>query len=158
MIILIVSGPTFLIAFFSVSPVAFDRLSFQIERMQSSQQKFAEIKWSRLTVDLIARVVVAGCIAMISLIAALLGHPWVSAILTGIAIFLDMTAPACLRRGEMLWHQVGYLFRNPNAFFILGMVILVSWVPLLNIIIMPWLVATGTLYVSSLSHETEELT
>jgi CysZ protein len=130
--------------------LVWERFSREVEREAgATDPPQARIGCAASGADTIARLILAVTLAVAALLLSGLLGPIPGIIAAAIVGLLDFTAPACQRRGMLLDRQAGHLASRLDG-RTLGFALvagLVSLVPLIGVLVMPGLVAGGTLLV-----------
>jgi uncharacterized protein involved in cysteine biosynthesis len=130
-----------------LSSFLWDRLSEEVELLTTGTRVEAKLPWSTVMADSVARLVFTVTLAIVGICcAATTGvGGWFIAGLIGL---FDFTANAFLRRGVTLGGQFGRVFRLRGwlTFLLLGG--LLTLLPFINVLLLPVMVAAGTIMVA----------
>lgn len=129
------------------SSLLWDRLSLEIEKLEGVDASGKGPGCLVLTMDTVARLAFSGAVVLMGFVLGFFTFGIASILLCGWIGLLDFTACACLRRGIMLTGQVGKCSGLPGATGFAIAVGILSMFPLVNVVLLPGLVAGGTLLI-----------
>jgi uncharacterized protein involved in cysteine biosynthesis len=144
----LISGGLYLLLVSLFSSTMWEKLSFEVERNETGREISHQFRTSQLLGDGLAR----GCCALVVFFASLccgsvlFGIPAI--VFAGFLGLLDYTAAAFSRRGVLFFRQVGLIGDLPHRFSFLILSGLLTLIPLVNVLMLPALVAGGTLMVA----------
>lgn len=128
----------------------FDRLSRAVEALTGGvSPPDTPLGWTRAVGDSLQRLLLSGTLGIAALVLSLFLGPSPGVLAAAVIGLLDFTAPAYLRRGLTLGPQSGRLLGKPDgATFGFALISgLLSLLPLVGVLLLPGLVAGGTLLV-----------
>lgn len=146
---LLASGPVFMALFCLAAVPAWDALSRQVEVEKFGGAPSGRLSLGAMVFDIALRVFFAAALALTALILGFFGLGWVGALLVGMLLVFDTTAPSCARRLIPAWHQASRVYRTPGWFGLWIVASVLTMVPVINVLSLPWLVVSGTLLVAS---------
>lgn len=146
--VILLSGSLYLAIVSLLSGLLWDKLSLMVEREKMGTAPEASYSSSQAWSDSIRRAMLAGLAGVTALCCGWPTAGVLPVLLAGYVGLLDYTSPAYLRRGMFLRDQRKRVFKLKSArefFLVAG---LVTLVPVLNVIMLPALVAGATLMVA----------
>lgn len=126
------------------SSLLWDGLSEEVERLAGGAPEPVRLTFGARALDSLARLVLALVVGVLALGLSLFLGPIAGWLAAGVLALLDCTAPAFLRRGRALPAQLGRVigWRGLPFVCIAG---LLSLIPVANVLLLPGMVAGGTL-------------
>ncbi len=134
------------------SSFLWDRLTEQVEILDGGGAPAVPLPRSALILDALKRLALALCVGMLAFGCAFVTGPFAPLLAAALLGLLDFTAPAYLRRGRTLGAQWSRVFRRSSLGFALTAGLL-SLLPVVNVLLLPGLVAGGTLLTRRLEAE-----
>lgn len=134
------------------SSFLWDRLTEQVEILDGGGAPAVPLPRSALILDALKRLALALCVGMLAFGCAFVTGPFAPLLAAALLGLLDFTAPAYLRRGRTLGAQWSRVFRQRSLGFALTAGLL-SLLPVVNVLLLPGLVAGGTLLTRRLEAE-----
>jgi CysZ protein len=134
------------------SSFLWDRLAEQVEIVDGGGASAVSLSRSALIMDALARFALALFVGILAFGCAFVIGPFAPLLAAALLGLLDFTAPANLRRGRTLGAQWSRVFRRKSLGFALTAGLL-SLLPIVNVLLLPGLVAGGTLLMRTLEAE-----
>lgn len=125
-----------------------DELSFRVEQRTMGHAPRKPISVPRIALEVAMRMIFAFGFAIAGLLFGWLLAGIVGVLLAGTLAFCDLTAAAFARRGVLFPNQVLKAIRMREALWFIPVAGIVALAPILNIILLPGLLATATLVVA----------
>jgi uncharacterized protein involved in cysteine biosynthesis len=146
-LVVFVSGVLYIAIAGFLSALLWDRLSLEVEKRTVGSAPEGSLSKSEVLADSFVRLLFSVAFGLIGTCCG-----WILFAIPGILIagyigLLDFTAPAFLRRNVTLGKQMRLLFKLDQSPTFLVAAGLLSLVPFVNVLVMPALVAGGTLMV-----------
>ncbi|MBS1723927.1 MAG: hypothetical protein JSS66_13350 [Armatimonadetes bacterium] len=145
---LVLSAPVFLVLVCGLSIPAWEVLSRKVEQKVVGTVTAERVGVGVIAADGAARIMVALVGGTAALVLSFIGLAWIGALIIGLILVFDATAPACMRRQVPYWKQPGLVLRDPSFVGMWLAAAVVSYVPVLNLLAMPFFVCGGTLMVA----------
>jgi uncharacterized protein involved in cysteine biosynthesis len=142
------SGMVFLALVSFFSSLVWDRMSVEVEMLTTGSAPSHRVPVRAQLADSIQRTVLTILLSLVGLVSVLC-VPVIGPVLVAAYLgLLDFTAPAFVRRGKLLGEQRRELrYLNSRGQFALAAGVL-SIIPFLNVLMLPILVAAGTIMVA----------
>jgi CysZ protein len=134
------------------SSFLWDRLTEQVEILDGGGAPAVPLPRAALILDALKRLALALCVGMLAFGCAFVTGPFAPLLAAALLGLLDFTAPAYLRRGRTLGAQWSRVLRQRSLGFALTAGLL-SLLPVVNVLLLPGLVAGGTLLTRRLEAE-----
>lgn len=134
------------------SSFLWDRLTEQVELLDGGGAAAVPLSRSALIVDALTRLALALFVGTLAFGCAFVIGPFAPLLAAALLGLLDFTAPAYLRRGRTFGAQWSRVFRWRSLGFALTAGLL-SLLPVVNVLLLPGLVAGGTLLTRRLEAE-----
>lgn len=140
-----VSGILFLAITSLCSAFMWERLSEEVERRLDIRDASVPTSWPVLMADSLVRMAIAIFVAVASLLTGwmCLGIP--ALVFAGWLGLYDYTGPSYIRRGKFVWDQAISVYRHKGWFGFLFVGGLLTLAPVLNVVLLPGLVAGGAM-------------
>ncbi len=142
---IVLSGPVFYVFVLFASFPLWERISAEVERLSRGGVPLVKPSLSERVLDGGMRFCLFVVVLVISLILGLLGFGLISPILFGILCLLDSSASVFSRRRIFLAGQIRLVFRCRGWWAVAMMGGLISLLPLINLLFLPYLVVISTL-------------
>jgi CysZ protein len=146
-LLFVYSGVLFLAITSMTSSFMWERLSAAVEMALGGTGRMDSLPKSVVIGDSIARTMLAIGVAFASLCCAFIVPVIAPLLLAGGLGIIDYTAAAYLRRNVLLRQQMRAVWKLPGVLGFLVASALISSVPLLNVLMLPAMVAGGTIMV-----------